>query len=331
VAYQQGDATLFTRSDARLRTGAEAYILSVTDVIDPRYFSSSDWARKSAPYEILLNRYTALGIPVPNVQNYVVKYNRPENGSEDHFVGWLSATHAIPVSGTVSDNDVPGNIAFKKSITATNEPQPENPATSAVDNSIYTRWSASGYPQSIEVDLGSVQNISKTAVICYENRAYQFKIEVRKSETENYTQVVDRTSNTNGGTEAAPISDEFKPIDARFVKMTITGASVYTGTWISIIEFRIFKSDGSATGFINTEESKPKVYPNPASDYLHIRGKSLISTIQVYDSLGSEVLSSNSINSFTANLNITSFKPGMYLYRVSDFNGKTDSGQIIVK
>lgn len=189
VAFQQGDKGLFIRSDSRLRTGAEAYVQNVTGEKEPNYFTSSVWARQSAPYEILLNRYTALGIPVPNVQNYVEKYNRPENGSEDHFVGWLSATYAIPIS----------------------------------------------------VSTGSTKNLR------------------------------------------------------------------------------------------NIEEAKPKVYPNPANDLLHISGKSLISTIQVYDSLGSVVLNSNSVNSCSANLDTSSFKPGMYLYRVSDLKGNNNSGRFIVK
>lgn len=330
VAYQQGDTKLFTRSGARLRISAEAYVQSVTDVIAPKYFSSSDWARQSAPYEILLNRYTALGMQVPNVQNYVVSYNRPENGSEDHFVGWLSATHAISVTGTISADDVPGNIAFKKKITASSEPQPENPATSAVDNNIFTRWSAAGYPQSIEVDLDAIESINKTAVIFYDNRAYQFKIEVRKTETDDYVMVVDRSANTNPGSESEPITDQFTSVEARFVRLTITGAADYTGTWASITEFRIYKSDGTATG-LNNPELKPKVYPNPATDFLHFSGKSLINTIHVYDSLGSVVLNSASVNAFTASLNISTFMPGMYLYRISDYNGNTDSGRIIVK
>ena len=97
IAWQQGDQSLFTQSDARLKTGAEAYVLSVLGAVQPNYFTSSDWARHSAPYEILLKRYTQLGVKVPNIQRYVLNYNRPENGSEDHFSGWLSATHAVRI------------------------------------------------------------------------------------------------------------------------------------------------------------------------------------------------------------------------------------------
>jgi len=330
IAWQQGDSNLFTQSGARLRTGAEAYVLSVTGVIEPKYFSSSDWARHSAPYEILLNRYTLLGLPVPNVQNYIVNYNRTENGSEDHFVGWLSATHAISISGAVSAADVPGNVAFNKNISATSEPQPENPATAAVDNNNYTRWSATGYPQSIEVDLGSVQNISKTAVICFENRDYQFKIEVRKTENDNYIQVVDRSANTDEGTAEAPITNEFDSVQARYVKLTITGASVYAGSWVSIVEFRIYKENVTTTGMIE-DENKPKVYPNPATDILNINGKSLINTITIYDSRGRMVLNSDSVNAQTATLDISSFIPGMYLFSISDYNRNTYLGQLLVK
>ena len=330
VAYQQDDAGLFTHSDARLRTGAEAYVQCVMGAIEPNYFSESDWARQSAPYELLLNRYTALEMDVPHVQNYIFNFNRVENGSEDHFVGWLSATHAIEVSGTVPTDEVPGNIAFQKEVLASSEPQPENMGAAAVDNNIYTRWSASGYPQSIEVDLGTVQSINKTEVLCYDNRAYQFKIEVRNSTLENYSLVVDRSENTSPGTSAAPIADEFSPVEARYVKLTITGASAYDGTWVSITEFRIYKADGTTTG-INSNEFESKVYPNPVSDLLHISSKSLINNFVLTNVNGVNVLAKSSINALVTTVDLSTFKAGIYLYSVTGCDGKVKSGQLIIK
>lgn len=98
IAYHQGDASLFTRSGYRLLAGTESYIRCVLGEKTPNYLSSSGWARHSAPYEILFARYSEFGKPAPNLENYVKTYNRPEDRSEDHFVGWLTATHAVVVA-----------------------------------------------------------------------------------------------------------------------------------------------------------------------------------------------------------------------------------------
>jgi hypothetical protein len=98
VAYQQGNTALFTRtngaSQPRLLLGTEHYTRCLMGTNTPNYQSDSQWARKSAPYEILLLRYTQLGMSVPNTSNYVLNQNRVENGVEDHFLGYHTATHS---------------------------------------------------------------------------------------------------------------------------------------------------------------------------------------------------------------------------------------------
>jgi hypothetical protein len=252
IAFNQDDSGLFTRSNNRLKVGAEAYVKNLMGTGVKDWISTSSWARHSSPYEALLARYTGLGQSMPNVQNYVVNYgNRVEDGCEDHFIGWMTCTHGQ--IGTVAP-PVTGNLAADKPVTASSEPQPENPASAAVDNNTDTRWSASVYPQWIEVDLGSVQSIGKTELVCYGDRAYQFKVEVKTSSTGSYTQVVYRTANTTAGTVTSPITDNFGSIDARFVKLTVTGCSGYTGTWASISEFRVFA--GSSSTFTTTIQAE---------------------------------------------------------------------------
>lgn len=106
VAYQQGNSNLFTRtngaSQPRLLLGTEHYTRCLMGTNTPNYQSASGWARKSAPYEILLLRYTQLGQNVPNTRTYVLNQNRVEDGAEDHFLGWLTATHAEAPSATQS-------------------------------------------------------------------------------------------------------------------------------------------------------------------------------------------------------------------------------------
>jgi GH18 family chitinase len=170
------------------------------------------------------------------------------------------------------------NLSLNKIVTASSEPQPENPASAAVDGSTDTRWSASVFPQSIEVDLGSVCSISKTEIVGYSDRAYQFRIERKSNVTDSYIQVVDRTANTTPGTVAAPISDSFGTVDARYVRLTVTGCSGYTGTWASISEFRVFglasanasllKSEPTAKvgNLLSYQDFQLKASPNPVNE-----------------------------------------------------------------
>jgi hypothetical protein len=118
VAFQQGNNALFTRTNGaaqpRLLLGTEHYTRCLMGTNTPNYQTDSQWARKSAPYEILLLRYNQLGMSVPNTQNYVVNQNRTENGIEDHFLGWLTATHAeLPKTNALPSVSItsPGNGA----------------------------------------------------------------------------------------------------------------------------------------------------------------------------------------------------------------------------
>ncbi len=193
--------------------------------------------------------------------------NRPLD-SMDVGPAWL---------GGPPDPDAPpalANLALNKPVTVSSAPQPENPATGAVDGDVNTRWSASVYPQWLEVDLGAVYDISRTEVVCLNDRAYQFTIQSKTTSGGSYTQIVNRSSNTTAGSAASPITDNFGPVAARYVRITVTGAADYTGTWASIAELRVFGESGSsmlmaaklpeATGH-EAKEVALQVYPNPIS------------------------------------------------------------------
>lgn len=324
IAWQQGDSGLFTWSDARLKTGAETYLLSVLGLTSPNYLSSSVWARKSAPYEILLKRYTELEIPVPNVQYYVITHNRPEDGVEDHFVGWFTATHAIAAEAGELPNgggelDVPGNLAFEQTTTASDEPQPENPASSAVDNNALTRWSAETYPQWLEVDLGAAHTIGKTELIFYQDRAYTYQIEVKKSQDDHYIRVVDRPDNTTSGTLESPLTDEFHQVEARYVKITVTGASGYSGQWVSISEFRLFEGSLAPLGTQDGTSPDLRIFPNPASTTVSIYGRKDESVI-LYDLSGRPVMKTPANGT---PINILSLQKGIYIMK----SYKPDNGE----
>jgi hypothetical protein len=329
TAYQQSDAGLFTRTDSRLRLGAEAYVQSVLGIITPNYYSDSGWARQSAPYEVLLKRYTQLGLPVPYTQNYVLTMNRVENGSEDHFVGWLTATHAIKAEAG-DPNDVPGNIAYQKTVTASSEPQPENPATSAVDNNPNTRWSASGYPQWIEVDLGSVCNVNRSELICYDSRAYQYKIEIKANATDVWQQVVDRQANTVQGSFTTPLSDSFGPVQARYVRLTVTGAYNYTGVWVSVPEFRIYGSTGTAVVNVGSDKGVKVAY-RAESCNLEVHATEGIRSLEIVSQTGAAIKTIGQPGSASFVLNVSDQPDGLYLCRVTDMHGTVAVRKFIIK
>ena len=156
-----------------------------------------------------------------------------QNGSVWSTLASWKGEGKSPLAGTVPEQ--PGNLALNKNVTFSGE-QIGNEATHAVDGNTVTRWSAQTFPQSIQVDLGAIYNVNKTEVAPYLDRAYRYKVEV-STDGINYTQVVDRTGNTTGG---AVLADTFTGINARYVKLTVTGCYNDTTTWASINEFRVF-------------------------------------------------------------------------------------------
>lgn len=133
----------------------------------------------------------------------------------------------------------PGTNLALNALYAYSSQQTGNEAPRAVDGDTATRWSADGFPQWIELDLGADMLIERTALVAYQDRAYQFIVEA-KPDGGTYATIVDRQSNTTPGTVADPITDEFTPVQARYVKLTVTGAHSYTGSWVSVLEFRVF-------------------------------------------------------------------------------------------
>lgn len=111
------------------------------------------------------------------------------------------------------------------------------PASNAADDQLWTRWSAQSYPQWIELEFDTTQAIGMTEVAPYLGRAYQFTVETKMSAGESYSMLVDRSSNTHGG---YAIVDTFPPVVGRFVRLTVTGASGYTGSEVSVLDFNLY-------------------------------------------------------------------------------------------
>ncbi|MHC4203661.1 MAG: GLUG motif-containing protein [Planctomycetota bacterium] len=155
----------------------------------------------------------------------------------------IKLTTASPFAGLYFDEmEILGtdtDLVFQRDVIFSSQ-QDDCPAVNAIDANSSTCWIASGYPQWIEVDLGFVHVINQTQLTCMNDRAYQFKIEAGTSLDGSYVLVVDRSNNEKAGRLDYPIMDTFEATPARYVRLTITGASDYTGTEVGIAEFSVF-------------------------------------------------------------------------------------------
>ncbi len=124
------------------------------------------------------------------------------------------------------------------------------------------RWSAEVFPQSIVVDYGSSQAFTSAQLWTYLNRDYQYTIAISNDPVNGFIQVVDRTDNT---TSSQPIEDTFAQTKGRYVKLTVTGANTYAGSWVSINELKMLGGGPLSTNSF-TKNATFKVYPNPSTN-----------------------------------------------------------------
>ncbi len=177
-------------------------------------------------------------------------YNLTSVATDDQGATGTSSAVSVSVSSAPPSGS---NLALNKPVTVSSE-QASNPGPNLVDDDPDSRWSASGYPQWAEVDLGGTYSLSNTEVICFSDRAYQYIIEASSNGT-SYNLIVDRSGNTTPGTNTSPITDNFSPVDARYVRITVSGASGYTGSWVSLEELRVFGEEGGGNPNVNPTTS----------------------------------------------------------------------------
>lgn len=154
-----------------------------------------------------------------------------------------SATYNITVSG--------GTIY--PVIHSYSSQQSGNPASNILDgnNGDDSRWSAETFPEWVIVDYGENKSITGTRVWTYQDRAYQFTIELDDNVNFSSPYTVNRSSNTDN---TQPIADNFAAQTARYARITVTGASGYTGSWVALTEFSIV--EGAVVNTLTIQENE---------------------------------------------------------------------------
>ena len=207
------------------------------------------------------------------------------------------------------------NWALLQPIVGTGTPDGSNVVSNLVDDDTGTRWSVEQFPQSATVDLHGNIKITRTEVTCYQDRAYQFIIEGSLNEDGPYTTIVDKSNNSVPGTATTPIINPVDSIEARFVRVTVLGADVYSGQWVSLTELRVFgEGERMYSSVDELDFEKVVLSPNPASSIVTIDSAEEFDTVTIYDQSGRMVLKRKINNSGT--LDISEIPSGIYLVKL---------------
>ncbi|GKX32287.1 hypothetical protein SH1V18_47670 [Vallitalea longa] len=131
------------------------------------------------------------------------------------------------------------NIAIGKGTMCDSE-ESHNRKAKGADGNYNTRWCANDGNTNHwwGIDLGEVTKIDATQVNWEKSGTrYDYKIDV-SIDNSNWTTVVDKTNNVN---ISQVQKDVFEPVDARYVKITITGLE--TDVWASFWEFAVYEHE----------------------------------------------------------------------------------------
>src|SRR6478672_1350577 len=181
---------------------------------------------------------------VTDSQGRYVKITVTDNTQSD----WISITEIDVVGGLASSDTTPPNSAncdknAPISAFTANGAQTGNPASSAVDNSLGTRWSNQGIGSWIRLDLGSEKTVCSVDVNWFKGNERVNSFDVLVSNDGNtFTKIFSgKSSGTTTATEKYNVPDT----KGRFVRITFTGNTV--NDWVSINEIDVFSTDSSGT------------------------------------------------------------------------------------
>ena len=219
------------------------------------------------------------------------------------------------------------NFALRQTVAGTGTPDGPNIVDNLVDDSKGTRWSVQQFPQSATVDLRESVMITQTEVTCYEDRAYQFIIEAAQELDGPYTTIVDRSDNNMRGTRDTPIINDVESIEGRFVRITVTGADVYTGPWVSLTDLRVFGIGDRTTSTDEVTFNEVRLSPNPATTVVLLEGAEKYNAVSVFDQSG-RVVMQRKINHSLTSLDISELHSGIYIVKFEG-SDKPDVSRLI--
>lgn len=129
----------------------------------------------------------------------------------------------------------------------------------------------------LTIDLSSTMTINRVNLYTYNNRAYRYYIDVATTAEGPFTPVVNRHANA---TQTDGFADTFAAVAARYVRLTVVGATGYGGkireniseneNWVSIRELEVFGEGASTPNLaLNkpaTCSSEPQPKDNPCKN-----------------------------------------------------------------
>lgn len=85
---------------------------------------------------------------------------------------------------------------------------------------------------------------------------------------------------------------------------------------------------GSALGINEAEVSalKIKIYPNPASEVIHINSEIQLTKIEIYDVLGKQVFKSSYLNK----INVENYNSGIYILKMYSVDNQFVSKRVVI-
>lgn len=228
---------------------------------------------------------------------------------------------------TVIENPQGTNIVLNKTASSTGLHEGDNEISNINDGLTSSRWSVSGFPQSAIIDLGTSYNIGRTELICYGDRAYQFIVSTSDIENGSYTEIVNRSQNTTEGTEESPITDIFTGVNGRYLKISVSGAAEYDGSWVSLLEFRAYEATLLSSNNILSEDDHCTLWPNPTSNWIHVNSDQSFHNANVYDQTGKIIVRFPIVNN---SMDVSSLKTGIYTFEINS-DTKISRKKVIIK
>jgi hypothetical protein len=104
---------------------------------------------------------------------------------------------------------------------------------------------------------------------------------------------------------------------SHFSQLILSGEPA--GTGVVFVDNVLF-FDESLTGIESTVISPVLLFPNPCEDVLQIKGKEMISSIEIFNALGQELLTFN-CNQSEVSIPTTKLKNGIYVVKIKNQNG----------